>query len=238
MQPVDATGVSPTRAALGASWRASCGAAAAVVGVAGGGRPTNAYRGGGGRRPGGPLRGHRRLQADRSTGATGAGYGGGHSVAPERSGGRGARPLAAIVRTRNRVGGGLAAAGVGAALRLQPGGVGAAVRSQREMGIAAAGVGGAFAGGHPATGARGPDRGAAGDEISRAGGAAKPGGLPAHGGHFRCASLPHARSWRTVCRLAAGIGCHPPTHSGRSRAVFQNAEAGEASSRAGGRTDP
>jgi ParB family chromosome partitioning protein len=41
--------------------------------------------------------------------------------ADERSRGRAAGALAAIIRARNRVGGGLAAGGVGAALRLQPG---------------------------------------------------------------------------------------------------------------------
>jgi hypothetical protein len=51
IQPVDATGVSPARAALGAPASAPCGAAAAAAGVAGGSGPANAHRGGGGRRP-------------------------------------------------------------------------------------------------------------------------------------------------------------------------------------------
>src|SRR6266508_1876275 len=67
----DATGVSPARAALGAPAGAACGAATAVVGVAGRKRPANAHRGGGSRRRGGTLRGHRRLQTDRGAGATG-----------------------------------------------------------------------------------------------------------------------------------------------------------------------
>jgi len=54
----DATGVSPTRPAVGAPASSSSGAAAAVVGIAGGERPANAHRGGGRRRPGRPLRGH------------------------------------------------------------------------------------------------------------------------------------------------------------------------------------
>jgi len=57
----DATGVSPTRPPLGALAGTPSGAAAAAVGVAGGCGPANAHRGGGSRRPGGPLRGHRRL---------------------------------------------------------------------------------------------------------------------------------------------------------------------------------
>ncbi len=59
IQPVDATGVSPTRPALGALASAPPGAAAAAVGVAGGGGPANTHRGGG--RPSGSFRGHRRL---------------------------------------------------------------------------------------------------------------------------------------------------------------------------------
>jgi hypothetical protein len=60
IQPVDATGASPTRPAVGAPAGAPSGAAAAVIGVAGRLRPANTHRGGGGRRTGGPLRGYRR----------------------------------------------------------------------------------------------------------------------------------------------------------------------------------
>ena len=52
-----------------------------------------------------------------------------------------------------------------------------------------AGLGGTFAGSDPAAGARGQNRGAGGNEISGAGGAAKPEGLPAHGGDLCRASL-------------------------------------------------
>ncbi len=137
-----------------------------------------------------------------------------------------------------RPGGGLAASGDGAAVRLQPGGAGAAVRSQCELGVAAAGLGGGVAGVDPTAGARGQDRGPGGDEVSGAGGAAKPGGLPSHGGDLGRASLRHARSRPAVCRLATGIGHGPPTDSGGSGAVFQNAAAGQTPSRAGRRTDP
>src|SRR2546428_11657850 len=43
-----------------------------------------------------------------AVGATGPGHGGGGSVADERGGGSAAGPLAALIRTRNRAGGGLA----------------------------------------------------------------------------------------------------------------------------------
>ena len=132
----------------------------------------------------------------------------------------------------------MAAGGVGAAFRLQPGRVGAAVRSQRELGFPATGAGRAFAGRDPAAGTRRPDRGAGGHEISGAGGAAKSGRLPAHGGDLRRSPLRYARSRPAVCRLARRIGYDPPTHSGRSRVVFQNAEAGEGPGRARRRADP
>ena len=198
IQPVDATGVSSARPALGAFARAPSGAAAAAVDVSGGMRAANAYRRGGCGKPGGPLRSDRWLQADRGAGATGAGHGGSGGVADERGGGRTAGPHAAIERARDRAGSGLAASGIGAAFWLQPGRVGAAVRSQRDMGFAAAGTGGTVAGSDPAAGARGQDCGAGGHEISGACGAAELGGLPAHGGHFGRASLRYARSGPTV----------------------------------------
>jgi hypothetical protein len=59
LQPVDATGVSSARPALGASARTPPRSATAVVGVAGGERPANAHCGGSSRRrPSRPLRGH------------------------------------------------------------------------------------------------------------------------------------------------------------------------------------
>ena len=62
---VDATGISSTGAALGAPAGAPPGPAAAAAGLAGGSGPADSHRGGGGRGPGEPLRGHRRLQAHR-----------------------------------------------------------------------------------------------------------------------------------------------------------------------------
>jgi hypothetical protein len=161
-------------------------------------------------------------------------------VADERGRSRAAGPLAALIRTGERTGGGLAASGDGAALRLWTGGVGAPVRSQRELGIAAAGAGGASAGDHPAAGARGQNRGASSDEISGASGAPKPGRLPTHGGNLRPAALRYAGSRATVRGLAKRHAGDPPTHSGESRAVFQNpaAGAGESSASARRRVDP
>ena len=89
-----------------------------------------------------------------------------------------------------------------------------------ELGVAALGVGGVVAGGHPAAGARRPDRGPGGDEVSGACSATEPGGLSTHGGDLRRASLRHARSRATVWSLARRIGREPQTHSGRSRAVL------------------
>ena len=57
----DATGVSPTRPALGAPASAPSGAAAAAAGLAGRSGAANAHRGGGRRRLRGPLCGHRRV---------------------------------------------------------------------------------------------------------------------------------------------------------------------------------
>jgi hypothetical protein len=159
-------------------------------------------------------------------------------MADERSRGRTAGPLATPIRTRDRAGGGLAAGPDGAAFRLQPGGTGAAVRSQRELGVAAAGAGGAAARGDPAASAGRKDRGAGGDEVSGAGGAPEPGGLPAHGSRFRGASLRYTRSWATVWRLAPGIGRDSPADSGRSGAVFQNTAAGESADGRQRRSDP
>ena len=75
--------------------------------------------------------------------------------------------------------------------------------------------------------------GAGGDEVSGAGGSPKPGRLPADGGDLRPASLRYAGSRPTVCRVAQRFARDPQTHSGRSRAVFQNAaaSAGESSAR-------
>ena len=234
-QPVDATGVSSARSAMGALAGATSGAATAAVGVVGGMRAANAYRGGRGGGPGRPLRGDRWRQAHHGAAAARPGQSGGSGVADEGSGGHRVGPLPALIGTRNRPGARLAAGRDGAAFRLQPGGVSTAVRSQREVGIAAAGVSGTVAGDHPAAGARGSDLGTGGDEVSGAGSPPKPGGLPAHGGHLRRASLRHARSGPTLCGLAARIGRDPPTDPGRSGVVFQNAASGPRASAAGRR---
>src|ERR1035437_8857578 len=152
-------------------------------------------------------------------------------MADERGRGRAAGPLAAAERTRDGAGSGLAAGGVGAALRLRARRVGAPVRSQRELGFATAGAGGGLAGSDPATSARRQDPGASGAEVSGAGGTPKSGGLPADGRHLRRAPLRYAPGRPTVCGVAQGAARNPQTDSGRSRAVFQNAaaSAGESS---------
>jgi uncharacterized ParB-like nuclease family protein len=78
------------------------------------------------------------------------------------------------------------------ALRLRARRVGAPVRSQCELGIAATGAGGGSAGGDPTGGARGQDPDAGGVEVSGACCPPKPGGLPADGGDLRSASLRYA----------------------------------------------
>ncbi len=130
-----------------------------------------------------------------------------------------------MVQTRDGAGGRLAAGGAGAALRLWTRRAGAAVRSQHQLGVAAAGAGGASPGSDPAAGARGQDRGAAGDEVSGSGGAHQPGGLPADGGGVRQPSLEHAASRATLCRLARGLADDAKTHSRSARAVFESAAA-------------
>src|SRR5579862_3410452 len=113
-------------------------------------------------------------------------------MADERGCGSAAGPFAALVRTRDRAGSGLAAGRVRAALWLQPGRVVAPVRSQCELGISAAGAGGGFARSDPTAGPRGQNPGAGGVEVSGAGGTPKPGRLPADGVDLRPASLRYA----------------------------------------------
>ncbi len=160
-------------------------------------------------------------------------------MADERGCGGAVGPLAATVRTRDGAGGGLALGGVGAAFWLRVGRVGTAVRSQCELGIATTGADRGSAGSDPTPGARWQNLGAGGDEVSGAGGPPKPGRLPADGGDLRRASLQYAPSRPTVCRVAQWFARRPQTHSGRSRAVFQNAAAsrGESSARERRRTN-
>jgi hypothetical protein len=154
-------------------------------------------------------------------------------MADERGGGRGAGPFATAERARDCTGSGLAAGRVGAAFRLRARCIGAPVRSQREVGIAAAGIGGTAAGSDPAAGARRQGGGAGSHEVPGASGPPKPGGLPADGGDLRPASLRYPRSRPTVCRLAPRFGRDPQAHSGCSGLVFQGAttDAGESSGR-------
>src|SRR3989442_7716136 len=105
-----------------------------------------------------------------------------------------------------------------------------AVRSQRELGIAAAGAGGVAAGGHPAASAGGQDLRTGGHEVSGASGARQLAGLRTNGGGIRAASLRHTASRTTVRRLAQRLAGDPPTHSRSAGAVFQSAAASGAAS--------
>ncbi len=66
----------------------------------------------------------------------------------------------------------------------------------------------------PAAGARRQGGGAGSHEVPGAGGAPKPGGLPADGGDLRPASLRFARSRPTVWRVAQRLARDPQTDSG------------------------
>src|SRR5438105_241806 len=87
--------------------------------------------------------------------------------------------------TGERAGTRLAVDGDGTTLRLLAGRVGAALRPQRDLGIAARGAGGGAAGSDPAAGARRQAGGATGDEVSGAGGARQRRGLRADGRRLR-----------------------------------------------------
>src|ERR1039457_6329590 len=101
----------------------------------------------------------------------------------------------------------------------------AALRPQRELGVATLGIGGTAAGKHPAAGARGSDRGATGHEVPRPSGARQRGAVRANGRRFRPAPLRHARSRTTLCRLAGRLARGPRAHLGRAGTVFENAAA-------------
>ena len=225
---------------MGAPASSSSGAAAAVTGVAGRKRAANTGRSSHGRRHGGSLCGHRRPQADRRARAAQPGHRGGGGLADERGRGRIAGPVAAFVRTRDRTRSGLAAGGVRTAVRLWTGRVSPALRPQRELGVAAVGVGRSAARNDPAAGAPRPTGGAGGLEASGSGGPAKRRRLSADGRHLRPASLGHAGSRAVVHGLAEEFAGHAQTDFGFSRTVFQNtaASSGEHSGRRGCRDDP
>ena len=181
--------------------------------------------GGGRRRSAQPLPGHRRLQAHCGTPATGPGRRGSGGLADERCRGFTAGSFAAPAGPGDRAGTGVAAGGVRAALRIRTGGTGAAVRSQRELGVAPVGAGRTVTGNDPTAGAGGQDRRARGNEVSGSGGPHQPGGLRADGCGLRPASLRFAASRADVYRLAQWLGCDPQAHSGCTGSVLQNAAA-------------
>ena len=130
----------------------------------------------------------------------------------------------------------LAVGGDGTKFWLWAGGVGASLRPQRELGVAAVGLGGIVAGKHPAASAGRKAGGATGDEVSGSGGARQPRRLRAHGVRLGAAALQHARSGTTLRRLAAGLARGPRACAGRAGTVFENAAAGAGQSAGGGRS--
>ena len=115
--------------------------------------------------------------------------------------------------------------GDGAALGLLAGGSGAPLRPQRELGVAALGIGGTAALSHPAASARGSDRGATGHEVSGAGSARQRGAVRANGRRFRPAPLRYTAGRTTLCRLAGRLARGSRAHPGRAGTVFENAAA-------------
>jgi hypothetical protein len=131
----------------------------------------------------------------------------------------------ALQSAGKRAGTRLAVVGDGATLGLLAGGVGAPLRPQRQLGVAALGAGRVAAGSHPAASARRQDRRATGHEVSGAGGARQPGAVRANGRRLRPAPLRHAASRTTLCRLAGRLARGPRAHPGRAGTVFENAAA-------------
>ena len=127
--------------------------------------------------------------------------------------------------TGERAGTRLAVDGDGATLQLLAGRVGAALRPQRDLGIAAPGAGGSAAGSNPAAGARRQAGCATGDEVSGAGGARQRGGLRADGRRLHQALLCHAASRATLCRLAGRHARSSRARPRRAGTVFENAAA-------------
>ena len=160
--------------------RARRGAASAIAGIAGRERAADAHRGGD-RRPGRSylvIDGYKRFAALQQLGRDTV-----EAVVWAMSEAE-ALLLARSLRLarRKRRWKRLAAGRDGAALRLRARRTGAPFRSQRELGVAAAGAGGVAAGSDPAASARRPDRDAGGAEVSGASGAYGCGAMPADGG--------------------------------------------------------
>jgi len=172
------------------------------------------------------LPGDRRSQAHRRAPTTGPGHGRRHRVDDERSRSAAAGEIIAPQSTGERAGTRLAVDGDGTTLRLLAGRVGAALRPQRHLGIAAAGAGGGAAGSDPAASARRQAGGGTGDEVSGAGSTCRSGGLRADGRRLGQASLQHAASRATLCRLAGRYAGSSRTRARRAGTVFENAAAG------------
>jgi hypothetical protein len=143
----------------------------------------------------------------------------------ERSRGAVAGAVAAFQPAGMCAGARLAVVGNGAMLWLLARRAGAPLRSQPELGLAPAGAGGAFTRSHSATGARGPDRAADGNEVSGPGCTHQRAGLRANGRGVRTASLRYAAVRTALCRLARWLARGSRAHSLGAGAVSEDAAA-------------
>ena len=159
-----------------------------------------------------------------------------HGLGDERSRSSAAVAVATLQPPGKRAGTRLAVVGNGATLWVLAGGVGAPVRPQRELGVAALGAGRVAAGNDPAASTRRKAGRATGHEVSGAGGASQRGGLHADGCRFRAAPLRYAASGATLCRLARGLARGPRAYPRRAGTVFKNAAAAAIDPAGRGRT--
>ncbi len=174
----------------------------------------------------GSISGYRRLQTRGGSGATGSRHGRSRCLGNERSRRVGPGSVDAFFRKGDRTGTRLAASGDGATFRLQPGRPGATIRSQRELGLSPISSCGTASRNRAAARPRRRDLGACRHEVSGAGGARQPQGLPAHGRCVFEVPLQQPPSRRTLRGLARRLHVDTPADSGFSRTVFKSAPTG------------
>jgi hypothetical protein len=126
------------------------------------------------------------------------------------------------MRARTR----LVTGGDGATLWLLTRRTGAPLRPQRELGIAALGVGRVTTGSDSAASARRSAGRTTGDEVSGADSASQRGGLRADGRCFHSAPLRHTASRATLRGLAGRRAHGARTHPCRAGPILENAAAG------------
>ena len=129
----------------------------------------------------------------------------------------------------------MVACGTGATLRLQIGGSGAPLRSQRELGLAPFVAGRATSRSGAAARAFGRDHRACGDEVSGAGGARQSHRLSAHGRSVFQVPLQQPSGRRALCGLARCVFLYAPADSGFSPPVSKSPSTGVAAAGIGGR---